>query len=153
MARTKLSQPVKRDPLAKAADTKTTKATTQVVSLKQRKGDRKRRWRPGTVALRQIREQQKSIKLALPRTTFKTLVQEVAQKMALNGNVRIAKSAYPMLQAAGEDYIIDLFKGAQIRAIDQGKVTVTDKHLRREARAEDLVRTRLLATATQIPLG
>ncbi len=163
MARTKLANPVRRN--AEVGKVKVTKApkdakpeassgnsaigVTQVVSLKKRK----KRWRPGTVALRQIREQQRETKPALPLATFKALVQEVARNMSLSGDIRISKSAYPMLQAAGEDYLVELFRGAQIRAIDQGKVTVNDKHLRREARAEDKVRTRLLATTMQSPLG
>lgn len=115
---------------------------TQTVALKKRK----KRWRPGTVALRQIRMQQQSVSFALPRSTFKNLVQEVARKMSLSGDMRISKKAYPMLQAASEDYIIDLMRGAQVRAIDENKVTVSKKHLQREARAEDKIRTRLIAT-------
>ena len=39
---------------------------------------RKIRWRPGTVALREIKKYQKSTKLMLPRAPFQRLVRAVA---------------------------------------------------------------------------
>nr|CAB3461127.1 unnamed protein product [Digitaria exilis] len=39
---------------------------------------KKRRWRPGTVALREIRKLQKSIKLAIPFAPFIRLVREIS---------------------------------------------------------------------------
>nr|CAB3464878.1 unnamed protein product [Digitaria exilis] len=39
---------------------------------------KKRRWRPGTVALREIRKLQKSIKLAIPFAPFVRLVREIS---------------------------------------------------------------------------
>ena len=89
--------------------------------------------------------------MALPKSTFKALVQEVARNMSLSGDMRISSKAYPMLQAAAEDYIIKLMRGAQQRAIDQDKVTVTPKHLRREARSEEEIRIRVAASRN--PLG
>ena len=154
MARTKHAPKVHRDDV-KQNNTSESAAEgskvpgTQVVALKPRKP---RRYRPGTVALRDIRKQQQSTNMALPKSTFKALVQEVARNMSLGGDMRISSKAYPMLQAAAEDYIIDLMRGAQVRAIDRKGVTVTALDLRREARAEDKIRARLLAT-TKNPLG
>lgn len=37
-----------------------------------------RKWRPGTVALREIRKYQKSFDLLLPRSRFMRLVREIA---------------------------------------------------------------------------
>jgi histone H3 len=56
------------------------------------------RYRPGTVALREIRNNQKSTELLIRKLPFQRLVREIAQ------NLRFQSSAVMALQEASEAY-------------------------------------------------
>ena len=81
------------------------------------------RWRPGTVALREIRQQQKSTKMLLPRASFERLVREIMQDMGTE-TTRIKPEAIDALQQGSEDYIVDLLKHAQKFAVHADRVTL-----------------------------
>ena len=54
-----------------------------------------RRYRPGTVALREIRRYQKTTDLLIPKANFKRLVREILQNLRKNADpFRVKKSAY-----------------------------------------------------------
>jgi histone H3/H4 len=66
---------------------------------------RTKRYKPGTVALRQIKKYQKNTDLLLPRATFKRLVKEVADKVVgeghyeyVSGGIRFKSSAIDAIQ-------------------------------------------------------
>jgi histone H3/H4 len=86
---------------------------------------RKRRYKPGTVALRQIRKYQKSTENLLPRATFKRLVKEITAELT-DGNaffedgVRFKSDAVDALQVAAESEIVTLFNVANSLNIDIG---------------------------------
>ncbi len=66
------------------------------------------RYRPGTVALREIRRYQKSTDLLIRKLPFQRLVREVAQ--AYKTDVRFQSNAIMALQEAAEAYLVGLFE-------------------------------------------
>jgi len=87
----------------------------------------KRRYRPGTVSLRDIRNFQRSGELLSSKLPFQRLVREVAQ--GCTSAPRIQASAVVSLQEAAEAYLVGLFQDAQLRAIHAKRVTVMVKEI------------------------
>ncbi len=85
------------------------------------------RYRPGTVALREIRKYQKSTELLLRKLPFQRLVREIAQD--LNPKIRFQSSSILALQEASEAFIVGLFEDANLCAIHAKRVTVMPKDL------------------------
>ena len=71
---------------------------------------RPRRYRPGTVALREIRKYQKSTDLLIRKTPFMRLVREIAQDY--KSDLRFQSTALLALQEASEGYLVGLFEDA-----------------------------------------
>ena len=69
---------------------------------------RPHRYRPGTVALREIRRYQKTTNLLIPRAPFLRLVREVA--MDFKSYLRFQASAVEALREATESYLTKLFE-------------------------------------------
>ncbi|XP_007449308.1 PREDICTED: histone H3.1t-like [Lipotes vexillifer] len=66
------------------------------------------RYRPGTVALREIRRYQKSTELLIRKLPFQRLVREIAQDF--KADLRFQSSAVMALQEACEAYLVGLFE-------------------------------------------
>ncbi|XP_049572117.1 uncharacterized protein LOC101284228 [Orcinus orca] len=66
------------------------------------------RYRPGTVALREIRRYQKSTELLIRKLPFQRLVREIAQDFKTD--LRFQSSAVMALQEACEAYLVGLFE-------------------------------------------
>ncbi|GAB1297992.1 Histone H3.2 [Apodemus speciosus] len=66
------------------------------------------RYRPGTVALREIRRYQKSTELLIRKLPFQRLVREIAQDFKTD--LRFQSSAVMALQEASEAYLVGLFR-------------------------------------------
>lgn len=66
------------------------------------------RYRPGTVALREIRRYQKSTDLLIRKLPFQRLVREIAQDF--KNDLRFQSSAILALQEAAEAYLVSLFE-------------------------------------------
>lgn len=97
------------------------------------------RFRPGTVALRQIRKYQKSTELLLRKLPFQRLVKEIAQTFnARDYDLRFQSSAIAALQEAAEAYLVGLFEDTNLCAIHAKRVTIMpkDMHLARRIRGE-----------------
>lgn len=88
---------------------------------------RKRRYRPGTVALREIRKFQKSTELLIRKLPFQRLVREVARYY--NTEIRFQSLAILALQEAAEDYLVSLFQDTNLCAIHAKRVTITQKDM------------------------
>ncbi len=88
---------------------------------------RTRRFRPGTVALRQIRKFQKSTDLLLLKAPFQRLVREVATSQ--KEGLRFAASAVAAIQEATESAIVSLLSDANLCALHSKRVTVMPKDL------------------------
>ena len=85
------------------------------------------RYRPGTVALREIRRYQKSTELLLRKLPFQRLVREIAQDF--KSDLRFQSSAILALQEASEGYLVGLFQDANRCAIHAKRVTVLPKDI------------------------
>ena len=94
------------------------------------------RYRPGTVALREIRKYQKSTELLIRKLPFQRLVREVAQDF--KSDLRFQSSAILALQEASESYIVSLFEDTNLCAIHAKRVTIMpkDMQLARRIRSE-----------------
>lgn len=88
---------------------------------------KKRRYRPGTKALRDIRKYQKSTDLLIRKAPFRRLVQEIAQDFKLD--LRFQSEAILALQEASEAYLVGIFEEANLCAIHAKRVTVFPKDI------------------------
>ena len=97
---------------------------------------KKMRYRPGTVALREIRRYQKSTDLLLKKAPFQRLVREIAQEH--KNDLRFQSSAVMALQEASEAYLVGLFEDTNLCAIHAKRVTIMpkDMQLARRIRGE-----------------
>ena len=92
------------------------------------------RYRPGTVALKQIRQYQKSTELLIRKLPFQRLVHEIASdseviKSPLCGKVRFQSAAVMALQEAAEAYLVGLFEDTNLCAIHAKRVTIMPKDI------------------------
>lgn len=85
------------------------------------------RFRPGTVALREIRRYQKSTELLIRKLPFQRLVREIAQDFKTD--LRFQSSAVLALQEASEAYLVSLFEDTNLAAIHAKRVTIQPKDL------------------------
>ena len=85
------------------------------------------RYRPGTVALREIRRYQKSTELLIRKLPFQRLVREIAQDFKTD--LRFQSTAIMALQEASESYLVSLFEDTNLCAIHAKRVTIMPKDI------------------------
>ena len=85
------------------------------------------RYRPGTVALREIRMFQKSSNLIVRTLPFQRLVREIAQDYKTD--LRFQKAAINALQVAAEGYIVGLFEDSNLCAIHAKRTSIMPKDI------------------------
>jgi histone H3 len=112
----------------KSTTKNTSKSSKKKAPKTSRDGPRKaHRWRPGTVALREIRKYQKSTEHLIRRLPFQRLVRDIAQEY--RSDLRFQAAALAALQEAGEDYLVGLFQDTNLCAIHAKRVTIMPKDL------------------------
>src|SRR3989338_8929952 len=89
---------------------KKTQAASHSVGVKK-----PHRFRPGTVALREIRKFKKSTDLLIRKLPFQRLVREIAQDYKTD--LRFQSAAVAALQEAAEAYLVGLFEDTNLCAI------------------------------------
>jgi histone H3/H4 len=101
------------------------------------------RFRPGTVALREIRKYQKGTDLVLRKLPFQRLVREISHDVTRNSGhfqdgIKFQSTALMALQEAAEAYMVGLFEDTNLCAIHAKRVTITpkDMQLARRMRGE-----------------
>ena len=92
------------------------------------------RYHPGTVALKQIRQYQKTTELLIRKPPFQRLVREIASDSEvitspLCGKVRFQRAAIMALQEAAEAYLVGLFEDTNLCAIPTRRVTIMPKDI------------------------
>eukprot|EP00966_Prymnesium_polylepis_P316432 7311598-Prymnesium_polylepis.1 len=103
---------------------------------------KKHRFRPGTVALREIRKYQKGTELLIRKLPFQRFVRELANDVtnmvSHPQGYRWQSGAVIALQEAAESYIVHLFEVTQLNAIHAKRVTifVKDVQLARRIRGK-----------------
>ncbi|CAA0811878.1 Histone H3-like centromeric protein HTR12 [Striga hermonthica] len=100
--------------------------TTASPHTSENQARKKRRNRPGTKALREIRIYQKSWKLLIPAAPFIRAVREISTFYAPS-IARWQAEALVAIQEAAEDYIVELFEEANLCAIHAKRVTLMKK--------------------------
>ncbi|KAJ3273699.1 centromeric DNA-binding histone H3-like protein cse4 [Terramyces sp. JEL0728] len=94
----------------------------------------KRRYRPGTLALKEIRQYQKSTVLLLRKLPFARLVKEVASDIARVHSINFEPMRWQLhaimaLQEATEAFMVHLFEDANLCAIHAKRVTIMQKDI------------------------
>jgi histone H3 len=85
------------------------------------------RYRPGTVALREIRKYQKSTDLLIRKLPFQKVVREIAGEF--KSDLRFQSQAVLALQEASEAYLVGLFEDTNLCAIHAKRVTIMPKDM------------------------
>ena len=87
-----------------------------------------RKYRPGTVALHEIRRYQKSTESLIRKLPFQRLVRELAQDLG-KMNIRFQSGAIMALQEASEAYLVGLLEDANLCAVHAKRVTIMTKDI------------------------
>ena len=85
------------------------------------------RYKPGTVALREIHHYQKSTELLIRKLPFNRLVREIAQDFKTD--LRFQSQAIRALQEAVEAYLVGLFEDTNLCGIHAKRVTIMPKDI------------------------
>ena len=85
------------------------------------------RYRPGTVALRQIRRYQKSTELLIRKLPFNRLVREVAQEF--KAELHFRAEAIHAMQEASEAFLVGVFEDSNLCTIHGKRVTMMPKDM------------------------
>ncbi|DBB13648.1 hypothetical protein WJX82_005690 [Trebouxia sp. C0006] len=99
----------------------------------------KRRVRKGTVALREIRQYQRSTELLIRQAPFQRLVREITESVSPEKNdKRWQVAAVAALQEAAEVFLVSMLEDSNLCAIHAGRVTIMpkDMQLARRLRGE-----------------
>ncbi|KAI5806634.1 putative histone 3 [Peziza echinospora] len=106
---------------------------------------RRHRYRPGTVAIREIRKYQKSSDLLLRKLPFARLVREIAHDFTTTmtdagypQDLRWQSTAILAIQEAAEAYLVHLFEDANLLAIHAKRVTIMQKDIQLARRIRGL---------------
>ena len=95
--------------------------------IKVPSGHRYHRFRPGTVALREIRKYQKSTDTLIQKIPFRRLVCEIA--INIDNQKRFQESALSAIQETAEAYLVSLLGEANLCAIHAKRVTIMPKDI------------------------
>ncbi|MED6209224.1 centromeric histone H3 [Stylosanthes scabra] len=89
---------------------------------------RKRRNKPGTVALREIRKFQRTFKLLIPAAPFVRCVKQITNQLSTEVT-RWTAEAMIAIQEAAEDHLVRLFEDGMLCAIHAKRVTLMKKDM------------------------
>lgn len=104
------------------------KSKTPIGEKKKKDKERKKhRFRPGTVALREIRKYQKKVDLLIPKAPFSRLVREIMHE--IDPELRLQKLALEALQEAAEAYLVKELEGSNVIAIHAKRKTIFPKDM------------------------
>jgi histone H3 len=127
MARTKKSERAKKKAVPTNKSPKGKLGAHMKNQSQKKKTPQKKKFRPGTVALREIRRYQKSAELLIRRLPFQRLVREIAQDFM--GELNFRADAILALQEAAEAYLVCLFDDTNLCAIHAKRVTIMPKDI------------------------
>ena len=99
--------------------------TNKVIKLEEEKSEerKKHRFRPGTVALREIKRYQKASNcLTLAKFPFQKLVRDSVVKHVGEDSIKISKDVFIIVQYFIEQVVIDILHHANFAAIHAGRI-------------------------------
>ena len=85
------------------------------------------KWRPGTVALREIKRYQKATNMLLPRAPFHRLVRSICS--GIDSDIRFQSQALVALQESAEAYLTGVFEDSNLCALHANRVTMMKKDM------------------------
>jgi len=136
MARTK-QKPTKagalaRGEMSRAGKTPRIHRAGKALAGMKKPTPKKFRFKPGTVALRDIRKYQKSFDLVIAKAPFGRLVRQIMAEHAPNswGGGRLTQSALEALQEGAESFLVDHLSTSMRWAVHAGRVTLQAKDSR-----------------------
>jgi histone H3 len=88
---------------------------------------KKHRYRPGALALKEIRRYQNSTELLIPRLPFQRIVREIAKEFKLN--LKFQSAAIGTLQEASEAYLVGLFEDTNLCCLHASRVTIMPRDI------------------------
>lgn len=97
---------------------------------------KKHRFRPGTVAVRGIKKQQKLTNLVIQKRPFQRLVRELLLDHFPKG-ARVQEQAVLALQEAAERYLLTAYENGLLCAIHARRITLTPKDITLALRIRD----------------
>ena len=95
-------------------------------------------YRPGMIALREIRRYQKSTECLIKKSPFQKLTREISHEYRVcpdgpgtpSIQVRFQSTAIAALQEAAENFIVGLFEDVNLLAVHPKRVTVMPRDIR-----------------------
>ena len=105
-----------------------------------------RRYRPGTVALREIRRYQKTTDLLIPKAPMSRAVKEILYDLCNTNPYKMQSIALAAVHEASEAFTVGLMEDANLCAIHGKRVGVLpkDMQLARRLRGEDALDYRVI---------
>lgn len=106
-----------------------TSPVSQTTSHNKRKN---KRYRQGTLALRDIRRLQKSTELLIPRKPFQRLVRDISEeiwKQFGQTALKFQTASLSALHEAAESYLVGLFEDTNLCAVHAKRVTIMPKDM------------------------
>ncbi|TKY64052.1 histone H3 centromeric protein HTR12 [Spatholobus suberectus] len=141
MARVKHAPASRKTGIRKKAQSASTSTPQQSPATRRRRGEqeepqeapetqgrKKRRNKPGSVALREIRHFQKSCELLIPAAPFIRCVKQITHSHSTQVS-RWTPEAVVALQEAAEEYLVHLFEDGMLCAIHAKRVTLMKKDI------------------------
>ena len=89
----------------------------------------KKRYRPGALALKEIRKYQRSVDCLIKKRPFNRLVRQITHEYLKHPEIRYQKAAIDGLQEAAECYLVGLFDDANLCSIHAKRVTLMPKDI------------------------
>ncbi|KAI3438399.1 hypothetical protein D9Q98_000831 [Chlorella vulgaris] len=126
MARTKQKQP--QSPAKRAASKSASKKRKSPLKAQAAAAKKPHRFRPGTVALREIRKYQRSTSLLIRKMPFARLAREITNNVAPEP-FRWTAEGLLALQEATEDFVVHLLEDCNLCAIHAKRVTIMPKDM------------------------
>jgi histone H3-like centromeric protein A len=119
----------KKKPIAQRIKTVVRRAVDGIANPRTSGVKKARRYKPGTVALREIRRIQKNTDLVIARLPFARLVKEVASQFGAGSGWRWQSSAIEALQEAAEAFLVNEFEMSVLCAVHAKRVTLLQKDM------------------------
>ena len=88
---------------------------------------KKRKFKPGTVALREIKKYQRETGQLIPRAPFQRLVRQICS--GIDNELRFQSQALVALQEASEAYLTGIFEDSNLCCLHANRITVMKKDM------------------------
>ena len=106
------------------------RAAARKAGGKELRGPQKGKYRPGTVALQEIRRYQKSTELLIRKAPFEHMVQEIVQdEQHVGCQMRVSPTAVSALQEVVEACLVLLFEDTNLCTIHVKRITIMPKDI------------------------